>query len=350
MEEFQPIIVKKSVKKHDHHGGSWKVAFADFAVAMMAFFFLLWILNSTNETQKKAIEGYFKDPAGVSESGGSRYVIDLGGSPQTLDANNETRGYDSDYIDPQGVMSAADIETLAEKIERERLKDLMQELSKKIEESETLRPFKNQLVLDITKEGLRIQVIDQTKRPMFDPGGARLKYYTRDILLELGAFLSQVPNKIKLTGHTDSAKYADDDDFGNWELSSDRANAARRTLVEGGMPGAKVAEVVGLADTVLFDDKRPFDPVNRRIAMIVLNKKAADQIRTNAGGAAQEKDQTKVIEPVRPRSQPFTKSEMQQATKQISDDLGNIEPDDLPSPDRFKEAEDNEQIWNLDDF
>jgi len=350
VEEFQPIIVKKVVKKHDHHGGSWKVAFADFAVAMMAFFFLLWILNSTNETQKKAIEGYFQDPAGVSESGGSRYVIDLGGSPQTLDANNETRGYDSDYVDPEGVMSAAAIETLAEKIERERLKDLMQELVKKIDESETMRPFKNQLVLDITKEGLRIQIIDQTKRPMFDPGGARLKYYTRDILLELGSFLSAVPNKIKLTGHTDAAKYADDDEFGNWELSSDRANAARRTLAEGGMPSDKVAEVVGLADTVLFDDKRPFDPVNRRIALIVLNKKSAAAIRSNAGGAAQDSAEPKKIEPIRPSSQPFTKSEMQQATKQLSDDLGNIETDNLPSPDRFREAEDNEEVWNLDDF
>ena len=162
MEEFQPIIVKKVIKKHDHHGGSWKVAFADFAVAMMAFFFLMWILNSTNETQKKAIEGYFKDPAGVSQSGGSRYVIDLGGSPQTLDANNETRGYDSDYVDPEGVMSAAAIESAAEKIERERLQQLMNELAQRIEESETMRPFKNQLVLDITKEGLRIQFIDQS--------------------------------------------------------------------------------------------------------------------------------------------------------------------------------------------
>jgi chemotaxis protein MotB len=350
LEEFQPIIVKKVVKAHGHHGGSWKVAFADFAVAMMAFFFLMWILNSTNETQKKAIEGYFKDPAGVSESGGSRYVIDLGGSPQTLDANNETRGYDSDYVDPQGIMSAADIETLAEKIERERLKDLMQELSQKIDESETMSPFKDQLVLDITKEGLRIQIIDQTKRPMFDPGGARLKYYTRDILLELGSFLSSVPNKIKLTGHTDAAKYADDDEFGNWELSSDRANAARRTLAEGGMPSSKMAEVVGLADTVLFDDKRPFDPVNRRIALIVLNKKSAEEIRSNAGGANRKLEEPKFIEPVRPKSKPFTKAELQQNTQKLADDIGNIEADDLPSPDNFREAEDNQEVWNLDDF
>jgi chemotaxis protein MotB len=185
---------------------------------------------------------------------------------------------------------------------------------------------------------------------MFDPGGARLKYYTRDILLELGSFLSQVPNKVKLTGHTDSAKYADDDDFGNWELSADRANAARRTLVEGGMQAGKVAEVVGLADTVLFDEKRPFDPVNRRIAMIVLNKKSAEQIRSNAGGQSQRDEPPKVIEPVRPRSQPFTKSEMREATQQLSDDLGNIKPDTLPSPDRFREAEDNQEVWNLDDF
>lgn len=348
MEEFQPIIVKKVIKKSDHHGGSWKVAFADFAVAMMAFFFLLWILNSTNETQKKAIEGYFKDPAGVSASGGSRYVIDLGGSPQTQDANNETRGYDSDYIDPEGVMSAAAIETLADRIERERLEQLMESLKQKIEESETLRPFKNQLVLDITKEGLRIQVIDQSKRPMFDPGGASLKYYTRDILLELGGFLSQVPNNIKLTGHTDAANYADDDDFGNWELSADRANAARRTLVEGGMPVGRVSEVVGLADTVLFDEKRPFDPVNRRIAMIVLNKRSADSIRSNAGNGVPLPGTD--VGPQLPKSRPFTKQQMIINTQELTEDIQNIEEDTLPAPDNFQEAEDNQQIWDLEDF
>lgn len=348
MEEFQPIIVKKVIKKHDHHGGSWKVAFADFAVAMMAFFFLMWILNSTNETQKKAIEGYFKDPAGVSQSGGSRYVIDLGGSPQALDANNETRGYDSDYVDPEGVLSAAAIESAADKIERERLKDLMAELEQRIEESEAMRPFKNQLLLDITKEGLRIQIIDQSKRPMFDPGGAQLKYYTRDILLELGSFLSGVPNSIKLTGHTDAAKYADDDDFGNWELSADRANAARRTLVEGGMSLDKVAEVVGLADRALFDEKRPLDPVNRRIALIVLNKRSAAEIQRNAAGGQEEK--TEDAPPVRPRSQPFTKKELRENTQRLSDDLKGIEADNLPAPNQYREAEDNQEIWNLDDF
>ncbi|MNJ42120.1 Motility protein B [compost metagenome] len=163
---------------------------------------------------------------------------------------------------------------MAEQVERERLELLLQELQNKVEENPELQKFKDQILFEITQDGLRIQIMDAENRPMFDLGSARLQPYFEDILLAMADTIKAVPNKISISGHTDAKPYAGSGDFGNWELSANRANAARRALVAGGYPDAQVARVVGYASSSLFDRANPLNPVNRRIDIIVLTKKA----------------------------------------------------------------------------
>ncbi|MDH1869925.1 flagellar motor protein MotB [Pseudomonas chengduensis] len=285
MENNQPIIVKR-VKKTagGHHGGAWKIAFADFATAMMAFFLVMWLMTSATPEQKKAISGYFQDPIGFTESA-SPYVIDLGGTPtpapeRTL--NPDISETPESQPDESGV-STDQIETLAEKMEQERLELLLQELQNKVEENPELQRFKDQILFEITQDGLRIQIMDAENRPMFALGSASLQPYFEDILLAMADTIRAVPNKISISGHTDAKPFVGRGDFGNWELSSDRANAARRTLVAGGYPDEQVARVVGYASSALFDREDPFNPVNRRIDIVVLTKKAQRAIEGEQG-------------------------------------------------------------------
>ncbi|MBF8778946.1 flagellar motor protein MotB [Pseudomonas fulva] len=288
MENNQPIIIKR-VKRFGggHHGGAWKIAFADFATAMMAFFLVLWLLSTATPEQKIAIAGYFKDPIGFSESG-TPYVIDLGGSPQLSPEktiNPEQQAEPSRENSVQ--LDKEQVESLAEQVERERLELLLQELQNKVEENPELQKFKDQILFEITQDGLRIQIMDAENRPMFALGSARLQPYFEDILLAMADTIKAVPNKISISGHTDAKAYAGSGEFGNWELSSNRANAARRALVAGGYPDEQVARVVGYASSSLFDRKDPFNPVNRRIDIIVLTKKAQRDIEGEQGAPAQ---------------------------------------------------------------
>lgn len=274
--EQQPIIIKrKKVIAAGHHGGSWKVAFADFATAMMAFFLVLWLTATASPEQKKAVEGYFKDPVGFTE-GGSPNPVDLEGSASVV---NEA----STDIDPNPIVIADEVvDTLSETLEQRRMEELFQELKERIEENETLQEFKDQLLIDITDEGLRIQIVDRSNRPMFDSGRAELKYYSQEILFELAKTLGSVDNKLSLTGHTDATPFGGRPGYTNWELSADRANTARRALVAGGVRSQQIARVVGLSDSVLFDQDEPTAPVNRRISIIVLNKKTISNIHNSA--------------------------------------------------------------------
>lgn len=276
--EDRPIIVKRIKKvSGGHHGGAWKVAFADFATAMMAFFLVLWLTAGTSPEVRKAVEGYFKDPVGFTE-GGSSVPIDLGGSPSMELAN--TADVDSDRMQ----VDEKTISEMADNVELRQMEQILADVKKQIEQSETLQAFRDQLLLDITEEGLRIQIVDRSNRPMFDSGSAQLKYYSEDILFELAKPLSKVPNKISITGHTDSTPFVGKDGYSNWELSADRANTARRALVAGAVGEKQVARVVGLADSALFDQELPTAPVNRRIAIIVLNRSAAEDIQKRAAG------------------------------------------------------------------
>ncbi len=147
-----------------------------------------------------------------------------------------------------------------------------------------MKQFKKQILLDITSEGLRIQIVDEKNRPMFRSGSAQLEPYTKDILHEIGTMLNQVPNKVSLSGHTDAQPYSmGDKGYSNWELSADRANASRRELIVGGIGDEKIVRVVGLSSAVLFDKIDPLDPVNRRISIIVMNKNAEESARNDGG-------------------------------------------------------------------
>ncbi|MGE8496553.1 MAG: flagellar motor protein MotB [Pseudomonas sp.] len=284
MENNQPIIVKR-VKKvaGGHHGGAWKIAFADFATAMMAFFLVMWLMSSATPEQKRLISGYFKDPIGFSESA-SPYVIDLGGSPTPApDRTLNPESQDTSASDAEENIESSKVEELAEELERERLELLLQELQNKVEEDPQLQRFKDQILFEITQDGLRIQIMDAENRPMFDIGSARLQPYFEDILLAMVDTIKAVPNKISISGHTDAKPFAGSGDFGNWELSANRANAARRVLVAGGYEEDQVARVVGYASSALFDRNDPLNPVNRRIDITVLTKKAQRAIEGEQG-------------------------------------------------------------------
>jgi len=262
----QPIVIKKKVVKgHGHHGGAWKVAYADFVTAMMAFFLLMWLVGSTTREQRAGISDFFKNPSPMQGPGGaSTSMIKLGG----------TRDMPSSPVQMQNLGSTMTPDKAdAEKRDRVRLQSLEVELKKAIDRSQALKPYKDQLFIDITPEGLRIQIVDRENRPMFDIGSASLKPYARTILEKIGTFLNKVPNRISITGHTDAHRYLSTG-MSNWDLSTQRANAARRALISGGMLPDKVARVVGLGDTVLFDKKNPMAAVNRRISIIVLSHKA----------------------------------------------------------------------------
>ena len=224
MENNQPILVKR-VKKvaGGHHGGAWKIAFADFATAMMAFFLVMWLMSSATPEQKKAISGYFQDPIGFTESA-SPYVIDLGGTPtpapdRTLNPElkdaPDSQEAAVDAQQDQAEIDASQAETLAEQVERERLEMLLQELQTKVEENPELQKFKDQILFEITQDGLRIQIMDAENRPMFDLGSARLQPYFEDILLILADTIKAVPNKISVSGHTDAKPFAGVGDFNN---------------------------------------------------------------------------------------------------------------------------------------
>jgi chemotaxis protein MotB len=283
LEQARPIIIKK-VKKggHAHHGGSWKVAFADFATAMMAFFLLLWLMGNTTEEEKAAISGYFNDPSGIqSKTGSSPAIIGEGGENASV--------IKLDNVQPEtqeikAELSELDLAKLAEEKEIAKLNLLKLELQNLVDNSEIFNQFKDQVIIDITPTGLRIQIVDKDNRPMFDSGSPELKYYSKPILYGLAEVLKQVPNKLSITGHTDATPYTERENYGNWELSSDRANAARRELQKGGIIESKIARVEGFSSSILFDKSQPHNPINRRIAIIVLKRGAAEDIERQVRG------------------------------------------------------------------
>jgi chemotaxis protein MotB len=281
--KLQPIIIKR-VKKggHSAHGGAWKIAYADFVTAMMAFFLLMWLLGSTSEGDKKGISDYFQSPLKVSLMGGSgagasNSVITGGGSDLTQQAGQSRRGDGQDALSKKQMAEAVKAEVA--KQDAKKLAALSAKISALISSNPKLSEFTSQIRLDTTPDGLQIQIVDDQKRPMFDSGSAMVKPYMRDILREIGAALNGVENKISLDGHTDRSPYSNADrGYSNWELSSDRANASRRELVVAGMPDDKLARVVGLASSILLDAENPFSPANRRISIIVMTREAEERL------------------------------------------------------------------------
>ncbi|MFA7400870.1 MAG: flagellar motor protein MotB [Sideroxydans sp.] len=287
----RPIVIKR-IKKvaGGHHGGAWKIAYADFVTAMMAFFLLMWLLGSTSKGDLEGISEYFKTPLkvalmGGSGSGDSSSIIKGGGKDLTRSEGQVKSG----ELDPEKKiisLKVANEERIRNETrqEIEKLKDLKSKIEVAIENNKKLKEFKKQILLDLTTEGLRIQIVDEKNRPMFRSGSAQLEDYTRDILREIGLMLNDMPNKISLSGHTDATAYATAGGrYSNWELSADRANASRRELISGGLVDEKIVRVVGLSSAVLFDKDQPQNPINRRISIIVMNKKAEEAAQQDGG-------------------------------------------------------------------
>ena len=297
---MQPIIVKKKkAAAHAHHGGAWKVAYADFVTAMMAFFLLMWLMAAANDPQKRAIAGYFNDVGGglVGPGGANTGVIQFDHpqtSPESMKPppitnsepggqNEQSRGEGVEHPSPVQLTDDQMREQF-EKQESENLEKLKQSLEAELaKNTSALRELRDQILIDYTGLGLRVQIVDKEQRPMFDIGSSRLKPYSVDVLEALAPMLNSVENHISVTGHTDAVSYGAGASYTNWELSTDRANAARRALVNGGYPEDKFVTVQGMGSAAPFKPEAPNDPVNRRIAILVLKKSVEEALLGKQG-------------------------------------------------------------------
>ena len=273
----QPIIIKKIKKGGGHHGGAWKVAYADFVTAMMAFFLLLWLLNVTTEEQKNAISNYF-DPShpkvsqSVSGAGGV-----MGGLSMSVEGSMATNVQPLVQQQDTGRATLAESATEAAKKEIQELEDAefkkaKEAIEEAINDNPELADLAENLMIDMTPEGLRIQVVDKEGKPMFPSGSARMYDKTRKLMAQVAKAIESMPNEISIRGHTDSIPYGAGADYTNWELSTDRANASRRVLQESGISTERLNNVVGKADTehLLPDD--PTNARNRRISIVLLRE------------------------------------------------------------------------------
>ncbi len=317
----KPVIIKK-IKKghgHGHHGGAWKVAYADFVTAMMAFFLLMWLLNATSQEQKMGIANYFNPvtvtKVNISGSGGvlggltagpegamKQDTTTMSVSPSMTPPQDVTEGPDNEYpassTDPT---EDKKLEELVAKKEEAQFKRAEEELRKSIESDPELKNLADNLLIDRTPEGLRIQIIDQDKVEMFAVGSAQMYDYTKKILEKVTQIILKMPNKVSITGHTDGRQYSPNATYTNWELSSDRANAARRVLRASNVPEERIARVLGRADREHLIAKDPMDAKNRRLSIILLtetNSKAFETLRDNPLGSSDPIFKEKTAEPV----------------------------------------------------
>jgi chemotaxis protein MotB len=274
------VIIKRPVMAAAHHGGGWKIAYADFMTAMFAFFLVMWLLSSSSPKQLRGIAEHFQMPLSEALKGGPA----ISNSPSVIPGGGEPTKVNDEVKRPEGEI-AIDAETDAADVAR--LDDMKKQLDQMIEASPVLKQFRPQLLIDITPEGLRIQIVDSSNRPMFDRSSAVVVSYMRTILREISPVINKQPNKITLSGHTDATKYAQGDkSYSNWELSADRANASRRELLAGGLQEVKVLRVMGVASSMNLNQDDPYAPINRRISIVVLNQRAQMDIeKANAAVA-----------------------------------------------------------------
>jgi chemotaxis protein MotB len=280
--KLQPIIIKRVRRGgHARHGGAWKIAYADFVTAMMAFFLLMWLLGSTTEGDKKGIADFFNAPLkvalmGGSGSGDSSHVVRGGGADLTRQTGQVK---DGELPARRRLLNIKSLEAEQKRAEMARLEALKKKVEDVLAASSKLAAMKSQIRLDMTRDGLRIQIVDEQNRPMFDSGSAVVKPYMRELLREIGRAMSDVPNRITLEGHTDAQPFGSGErGYSNWELSTDRANASRREIVAGGLPEDRMLLVQGLASSNLFVPADPASPMNRRISIIVMNRDAEDRL------------------------------------------------------------------------
>ena len=274
------IIIKRKVIAAGHHGGAWKIAFADFMTAMFAFFLVMWLLSSSSPKQLRGIPEHFQMPLSEALKGGPA----ISNSPSVIPGGGDPAVIKEEVKKPK---SEEDLDEMANAEDTSRLDNLKQKLDEMIESSPLLKQFRPQLLIDITPEGLRIQIVDSSNRPMFDRSSAVVVSYMHNILREISPVINAQPNKITLSGHTDATQYAQGDkSYSNWELSADRANASRRELVAGGLQEVKILRVMGVASSMHLNQEDPFAPINRRISIVVLNQRAQAAIeKANAANA-----------------------------------------------------------------
>lgn len=273
--ELTPIIRRARRPRSHFAGGAWKVAMADFALAMMALFMVLWVVNTGTPAQRESISRYFRPADGVANASmgmipqqppASPYVIDFGGTPMALQQQLTAAPEQ-----PAAQLNSRDWDDQGDSLDHRRWQPVKQQLEALVYANPTLQQFDHQLVIDVSEEGLRLQLIDRQQTPMFASGGTRLSYLAEDILWELGPILAALPYRLAVIGHTDATPaLSKDDDDGNWGLSAGRANSARRALMEAGVPKQQVVYVMGVGDTIPLDAAEPTASVNRRIAIILV--------------------------------------------------------------------------------
>lgn len=293
------IVIKKIIKGGGgHHGGAWKVAYADFVTAMMAFFLLMWLLNATTEEQRKGISEYF-DPTPMEVSNvtsgaggvmGGLTVSEVGAratDTQPIVHNDQTPSPD---VKSQVNVEQASQQQLQEELQR-REDSEFEKVKEKIEEAlkdSDLNGLTKNLIVDMTPEGLRIQIVDRDGESMFPTGSAQPYEKTVQLIGMVADIIKKMPNQISIRGHTDSAPYSAGANYTNWELSADRANASRRVLLKSGIEAKKLSNVVGKADTEHLKPDNKLDPQNRRISVILLRESLTKPLdgkkKASAGG------------------------------------------------------------------
>jgi chemotaxis protein MotB len=307
----RPIIVKK-IKKvaGGHHGGAWKVAYADFVTAMMAFFLLLWLLNAVTEEQKKGIAAYFRPTLAVQNTSATFTI--LTGQAQPMDDMSGGSSQDSEEESEEQAMQQApatgegdrpqqlegekpdigtgnepqpgkgdkpvDLEEAEKTVaanEQKQLEKIQEDIKNAIKDDPELKELEKNLKIDQTEDGIRIQLLDQEKVSMFPSGSAAMNPRSKELLEKVAEVVKTLPNKIEISGHTDAKPYVGGDNYTNWELSADRANASRRVLVGAGINPDRLTMIKGRADTDPFVKTDPFDPQNRRISIVLLRENKA---------------------------------------------------------------------------
>ena len=267
----QPIIIRrKKAARHAHHGGAWKIAFADFMTALMALFLVLWVLSNASNKDKEAIAEYFSTPLVVAMSKGDRSSSSNSAIPGG--------GPDARFSEGERALQTPRPSRFSED-ERRHLESLKQRLDNAVDHDPQLRELKQQIAIELSPEGLRVQLLDTDKRPMFELGSANVAPYLRKLLRTFAPVLNELPNRIQISGHTDSHPYPGvDTGYNNWDLSADRAKASRQELVAGGLDSDKLLRVSGMADRIRFHGAGPYDAANRRIEIIVLDNRVAERI------------------------------------------------------------------------
>ncbi|WP_083000344.1 flagellar motor protein MotB [Halomonas sp. GT] len=267
----RPIVIRRKKVVHAHHGGAWKIALADFMTALMALFLVMWILSVSDDETRRSVAEYFSTPLITAMTSGDR-----SGSTQVIPGG----GPDPTHSDGERARIDVLQHSRPSAQERRFFNDLQERIERAIEQDPELRHLRSQMRFDLTREGLRIQLLDTEQRPMFELGRDQVAPYMRSLLRTMAPLLNELPNDLSISGHTDSVPYAGGyRGYSNWELSNDRANASRRELVAGGLDPDQLLRVSGFADRVRLPDTAPTDPVNRRIELVVLLPEIAEAIR-----------------------------------------------------------------------